>query len=84
MEMKMMKKKSQNQRASLMPGTVCSHTAFFVSDAHSRHPLLELNLQRPVYRNYRLLMNGTLYIHKVRGHFYMISAKICNVCTFLY
>ena len=31
----------------------------------SRHPLLELNLQRPVYRNYRLLMNGTLFIHKV-------------------
>ena len=43
-----------------------NYTAFFVSDAHSRHPLLELNLQRPVYRNYRLLMNGTLYIHKVR------------------
>ena len=38
----------------------------FFSDASSRHPLLELNLQRPVYRNYRLLMNGTLYIHKVR------------------
>ena len=26
---------------------------------------MELNLQRPVYRNYRLLMNGTLYIQKV-------------------
>jgi hypothetical protein len=37
----------------------------FISDTNSRHPLLELNLQRPVYRNYRLLMNGTLFISKV-------------------
>ena len=58
------------------------HTAFFVSDAHSRHPLLELNLQRPVYRNYRLLMNGTLYIHKVRGHFYMTSLTYSDFWTF--
>ena len=43
------------------------------SDANSRHPLLELNLQRPVYRNYRLLMNGTLYIHKVRTISFIIS-----------
>ena len=28
------------------------------------HPILELNQQRPVFRNYRLLMNGTLYISK--------------------
>ena len=28
------------------------------------HPVLELNQQRPVFRNYRLLMNGTLFISK--------------------
>ncbi len=28
------------------------------------HPLLELNLQRPVHANYRLLMNGTLVVQK--------------------
>jgi hypothetical protein len=28
------------------------------------HPILELNQQRPVYRNYRLLINGTLFISK--------------------
>ena len=27
--------------------------------------MLELSLQRPVYNNYRLLMNGTLFIKKV-------------------
>ena len=30
----------------------------------SAHPVLELNQQRPVFRNYRLLMNGTLFISK--------------------
>nr|XP_040568004.1 Down syndrome cell adhesion molecule-like protein Dscam2 isoform X1 [Lepeophtheirus salmonis] len=30
-----------------------------------RIPLLELSSQRPVYRNYKLLINGTLYIRKV-------------------
>ncbi len=34
------------------------------SDSNSRHPLLELSLQRPVYGNYRLLMNGTLLVQK--------------------
>ena len=28
------------------------------------HPVLELNERRPVYRNYRLLMNGTLFVSK--------------------
>ena len=35
-----------------------------IADSNSRHPLLELSLQRPVYRNYRLLMNGTLLVQK--------------------
>ena len=37
---------------------------FSLADSNSRHPLLELSLQRPVYRNYRLLMNGTLLVQK--------------------
>lgn len=32
--------------------------------AQSTHPVLELNQRRPVYRNYRLLINGTLFISK--------------------
>ena len=34
------------------------------SSTSQPHPVLELNERRPVYRNYRLLMNGTLYISK--------------------
>ena len=48
-----------------------SEAVFFFADqssvsgsSGSAHPVLELNQQRPVFRNYRLLMNGTLFISK--------------------
>ena len=52
---------------------IMSHSIIFLLSDHNlvsgvssqqAHPILELNQQRPVFRNYRLLMNGTLFISK--------------------
>ena len=43
---------------------VVSHSNQGQEQPPQPHAILELNQQRPVFRNYRLLMNGTLYISK--------------------